>query len=185
MKKRYFTAFTFFFCLSLSACAEDANESAKPFDMKDDSSIFTREKILNSSGSDIDGDKKSDVIESVSLKKGIDGLPAGVVVVSPWDRTSEEGQSQAQEGSHNNILITFGNSKQFLIHDVNEVSVLDTEVAKEIQIVTYEALKELDPSDLHEQAKGDVIVIPTEAGIDTYLFWNGDTFESYEPMELP
>ena len=30
-----------------------------------------------------------------------------------------------------------------------------------------------------------VIVVPTEAGIDTYLYWDGEKFALYAPEETP
>ncbi|GGB21805.1 hypothetical protein [Agarivorans gilvus] len=30
-----------------------------------------------------------------------------------------------------------------------------------------------------------VVVVPTDAGIDTYLYWNGEKFELYAPEETP
>ncbi|GGB22173.1 hypothetical protein GCM10007414_39450 [Agarivorans gilvus] len=30
-----------------------------------------------------------------------------------------------------------------------------------------------------------VIVFPTDAGIDTYLYWNGEKLELYVPEETP
>ena len=185
MKKKYLVVLPAFFCLSLSACAESDIKGSKTIEPKEDRFALVRTKVIHSEAIDIDGDQKTDVVETVTLKKGIHGVPASVAVASPWEPTSTEEESQSQKGSHNNIFVTFGNSKQFLIHDRNEFSILDTEAAEEIHVVAHETLKELDFPDLLEQAKGDVIVIPTEAGIDTYLYWDGISFQSYEPMELP
>ncbi len=33
--------------------------------------------------------------------------------------------------------------------------------------------------------RGDVLRIPTEAGIDTFLYWDGKTYSVYEPQEEP
>lgn len=34
-------------------------------------------------------------------------------------------------------------------------------------------------------ATGDVLVIPTEAGIDSYLFWSGGGYQSLEVLDEP
>jgi hypothetical protein len=108
-------------------------------------------------------------------------------LVTPWAPTSEDSEKshQFKTGSDNNVLVTLGNSKQFLMHDKNEISILDTEAAQEINVTRKSELGTLDLPELSAQAKGDVVVVPTEAGIDTYLFWNGNAFQSYEPLELP
>ncbi|MBE9567198.1 MAG: hypothetical protein IMF14_00785 [Proteobacteria bacterium] len=32
---------------------------------------------------------------------------------------------------------------------------------------------------------GDLIILPTEAGIDTYLYWNRDRYKLFEPEDIP
>lgn len=107
-------------------------------------------------------------------------LPSTITLITPWALNGEttEKSYQLENGSHNNVLVTFGNSKQFLIRDVNAVSILDTEAAKEMSVTRYSELEALDVPELSVQAKGDVIVVPTEAGIDTYLYWDGSTIKS-------
>ena len=147
----------------------------------------TRTPIPNDQKFDIDGDGQADSAEWVTISKNTQSLPSSTTLVSPWslDDEAETASNPLQGGSHQKLLVTLGNAKQFLIHDVNEVSLLDTDAAKETSLASKSSLVELELPELSEQTKGDVFVIPTEAGIDTYLYWDGSTFQTYEPMELP
>jgi len=35
------------------------------------------------------------------------------------------------------------------------------------------------------KVKGDLVIIPTEAGIDTYIYWDRNEYKLYEPEEMP
>ena len=35
------------------------------------------------------------------------------------------------------------------------------------------------------KTKNDLIILPTEAGIDTYIYWDKDTYKLFEPEEMP
>lgn len=185
MMKKHCAIILIFSCFALNACAKSENINA-PFVGTEDVLFATRTPILNDQQFDIDGDGKSDVIEIVTISKRAQ-LPPSVSVVSPWAKNDEKVKENASlaGGSQNNLLVSFGNEKKFLIHDVNAVSLLDTEAAKEIFLIKKVSLAELEIPDFSEQPTGDVIVIPTEAGIDTYLYWNGSRFQAYEPLELP
>jgi hypothetical protein len=190
MTRKHFGISLIFFSFAWNACAksENATTDTSVAVATDDKALFvTRKLIANDQKTDIDGDGKTDVVELVNISKNTKSLPPVITLSTPWALTDEptEKSPQLKNGSHNNVLVTFGNSKQFLIHDVNAVSLLDTDAAQEISVASNSELEGLDLSELSAQAKGDVIVVPTEAGIDTYLYWNGATFQSYEPSELP
>jgi len=186
MTRKHFGVALIFFCFALNACAksEHATTDASGAAAADNKALFVaRKQISNDQKTDIDGDGKSDVVELVNIAEKIQVLPPAITLITPWNLTGEtaEKSHQLKNGSHNNVLVIFGNSKQFLIHDMNAVSLLDTDAAQEINVTPNSELQGLDLPEL----KGDVIVVPTEAGIDTYLYWNGATFQSYEPAELP
>ena len=190
MTSKHFGVSLIFFCFALNACAKTENaitNTSGAVETDKDVLFIARKLISNDGKTDIDGDGKNDVVELVNISKETQSLPRVITLSTPWALTGEtaEKSHQLKNGSHNNVLVTFGNSKQFLIHDVNAVSLLDTDAAQEINITRNSELEELDLSELSVQAKGDVIVVPTEAGIDTYLYWNGATFQSYEPLESP
>lgn len=187
MTKKHFTTSLIFFCFILNACAKAENTTVQIATNKGDKNfVSTRVSISNDQNFDIDGDGKPDVVERVTISKKTQ-LPSTTNLITPWIQYDEEAKksNSLDGGSHNNLFVIFGNSKQVLIHDVNDVSVLDTDAAQDISIASKTSLVELDLPELNKLTKGDVIVIPTEAGIDTYLYWNGSTFLSYEPAEIP
>ncbi|HSC69220.1 MAG TPA: hypothetical protein VLC79_16115 [Cellvibrio sp.] len=188
MTKKNLVITLIFSCFALNACAKTENTNTASQTVKDQKTLFaTRTPIANDQKMDIDGDGRPDVAEVVTIAETTQTLPSTITLITPWVLNGEATASSnpLKGGSHNNLLVTLGTSKQYLIHDVNDISILDTDAAKEITVTSKSSLEELDLSDLGEQAKGDVIVIPTEAGIDTYLYWNGSSFQTYEPMESP
>ncbi len=185
MKKKFFVVLIVFFSFMFNVFAEGENITVVE-KAKNDKLFAVRMSISNDQKFDIDGDGKPDIVERVTISKKAQP-PSFISLITPWIQYDEETKisNSLDGGSHNNLLVTFGNSKQVLIHDVNDVSVLDTDAAQEISIASKLSLVELELPELNKLTKGDVIVIPTEAGIDTYLYWNGSTFLSYEPAEIP
>jgi hypothetical protein len=72
----------------------------------------------------------------------------------------------------------------FLIYDTNQISVLDGLFSMELMVTKKAEASELE-AEYGIHPVGDVIVIPTQAGIDTYLFWNGSSYQYYFPNEIP
>lgn len=72
-----------------------------------------------------------------------------------------------------------------IVFDSNKVSILATQAAEDMFVVTREDASKPAWEAVGDAAKGDIIVIPTEAGIDSYLFWNGKIFQSLELLEIP
>lgn len=174
-----------FLGFALAACAK-TEISNSDLIATNSQAIFSDRKSV-SNNHDIDGDGKTDLVELVKFSKVVNGIPSTIKLITPWPLTDEINQKShdLKKGSHNNLLVTLGNSHQFLIHDMNAVSLLDTEAAQDLSLISKVELPELDLPEVNAKAKGDLIVIPTEAGIDTYLYWNGLTFIAYEPLELP
>ncbi|WP_347332947.1 hypothetical protein [Marinimicrobium locisalis] len=75
----------------------------------------------------------------------------------------------------------------FLLYDPNEVSVLATDAATELTSTEVEALpgKGAKLAELPQEFTGEVLILPTEAGIDTYIYWTGKTYRILEPLEVP
>lgn len=63
--------------------------------------------------------------------------------------------------------------------------VLDTAAATQAYIADATNLEILQNPDFLPKAKGDVIVIPTEAGIESYIYWDGNSFSLYEVLDIP
>lgn len=187
MTKKQFAISSIILCCALNACAAENTATANQTAKNNQHLFSSRAPISSGQKFDIDGDGQADSAEWVTISKNTQFLPSSTIVVNPWtlNGDADAASNPLQGGSHKNVLVTLGNAKQFLIHDVNDVSLLDTDAAQETSLASRSSLVELELPELSEQTKGDVIVIPTEAGIDTYLFWNGSTFQAYEPMESP
>lgn len=136
---------------------------------------------------DFDGDGTPDKILLTGLKGSASELSRSKTLLHPWifDKQSIK-SSDLATGSKNNFYIVLSGSKAgYVINDANPISILDTEAAQELFTVTKNAIADMGLDEITGKAKGDLLGIPTEAGIDTYLYWNGITFVSYEPLEVP
>lgn len=138
---------------------------------------------------DFDGDGAPDLLAVVTVRGMAGDLPAGVHLVLPWPPNAEVVPSDnLAQGSRVGLLVipAAGNATEaYLLHDANPISILDTEAALELSVVPHSELSALEEPELENRARGDVIVVPTEAGIDTYLYWDGSTYRSFEPAEEP
>ena len=136
---------------------------------------------------DFDGDGTADTVIVCGLKGSAAELSKSASLVRPWlfDRQNVN-SSDLTTGSTNNFYIVLSKTKsRYVVSDANPISILDTEAAKALFAVRNNDLAEMGVEELSGKAKGDLLGIPTEAGIDTYLYWNGNTFISFEPLEVP
>jgi len=46
-------------------------------------------------------------------------------------------------------------------------------------------MKLIEEAGLSSKAKGDIILIPAEAGIDSFIYWDGLTYQLYEVIDIP
>ena len=75
-------------------------------------------------------------------------------------------------------------SKSILFFDNSMPSVLDSTSIDRLNVITSDKSQDiLSEHDLNPL--GDVLVVPTEAGIDTYLFRNSSGFVYIIPEEIP
>jgi hypothetical protein len=136
---------------------------------------------------DFDGDGVADKIVVTGLRGSAIELTKTITLVHPWEHDKNAANiGDLAAGSKTNFYIVLsGTSASYVIHDANPISILDTDAAQELFVVKGSEIAENGLADLNKKAKGDLLGIPTEAGIDTYLYWNGDTIASYEPLEIP
>ena len=208
--KTQLTAFLVFISLSnLAACTEKSNsdqllqapkettENKQSIENKQFHSIFPPFIQLSSEQiapltADLNGDNTPDQLFMVSINPSIKNsksvtLPDNVNFVQPWPAYSETDKNNGiVDGSSKGLAIIHGRSKSaYLIFDKNPISLLDTEAAKEVFIHPKSKVVELEDEALTSTARGDIVVIPTEAGIDSYLIWNGTTYQNYEAFDIP
>lgn len=145
---------------------------------------------------DFNGDGQLDRLIWLSVHDSGHQLPVDTSIVRPWpyegaDQTSTSFEPGAKRGlgivhCQPGTVDDCELQRAFVVHDRDPVSILATEAATELLVVSKAALAEEEGvSEVIERARGDVIVLPTEAGIDTYLYWDGQTYQAYEPLELP
>ena len=134
---------------------------------------------------DFDGDGISDRVRVGGLIGLASDLRKVETLVHPWHYRGKvsDDLTQGSKSSFHIVLSASGDS--YVIHDANPISILDTGAAQSLFAVPANRLAELEIQAIEAKAQGDLLGIPTEAGIDTYLYWNGKTFESHEPLELP
>jgi hypothetical protein len=129
---------------------------------------------------DFDGDGVADTVTVVSVAAG-KALPGDVTVISSLWASSWHANQSARRA----LSIVVGKHK-FLIADPDY---FDSPIWSEKQLPLGVAkrgskpFREFQAQEKHIQH--DILVLGTEAGIDTALYWNGKTFALFEPAEEP
>lgn len=131
---------------------------------------------------DFDGDGTADTVTVVSVSPG-KTLPGDIMVISdawstPW---------HANQSTKRALAIVVGKQhRKFLIADPDY---FDSPIWNEKQLpldVAKRGSKAFREFQSEEKAiQHDILVLGTEAGIDTALYWNGKTFELFAPAEEP
>lgn len=142
----------------------------------DVSCITTNGKVIRNISLDINGDGIQD---NLKLIKNINKKCVVKRAFSPW--TSREGKHDVTLND-SVILISIKNNTH-IIYDDETQSILSTSAINDISIISSSNIPK-EYSDL-KAAKGKVIIIPTESGIDSYLFWNGKEYQTLFPNEEP
>lgn len=140
---------------------------------------------------DFNGDGVTDLLALVTPRANAGDLPAAVQLVRPWPLNAGVTPSDdLTRGARIGLAVVHGATDgapeaAFLLHDLNPISILDTDAARELFVVAHKQLDGLEEPKLAASAHGDVIVVPTEAGIDTYIYWTGSTYRLFESADLP
>lgn len=133
---------------------------------------------------DFNGDRAPDLLALVAARTVGDDLPPGVRVVRPWPLAEGVTPSVPSRGAHVVLAVIHGAAGQggaFILHDPNPISILDADAAGELFVARHEELSTFDEPDLASRARGDVLVLPTEAGEDTFVYWDGSTYRVWAP----
>jgi hypothetical protein len=137
---------------------------------------------------DFNGDGRTDTLLVAPSQKIAEArLPA--VIHTAWPYYGEQLTKQdLLQGARIAIVIaeSFPDRQQFhIIYDPNSVSILTTQAAENMFVVHMKNKENPAWMDVKALSKGDLLIIPTEAGIDSYLFWDGTTYRSLEVTEIP
>ena len=142
----------------------------------DVSCLINNGLLVQSISFDVNGDGIKDNIKLIkNLKKGCVVKKA----FSPWTDETEKKDINLRSSA---IIIATKN-KMHIIYDDETPSILETSAIDKITTVPRTIVSK-EITDL-KAAKGDVVVIPTESGIDSYLYWNGNRYQSLFPNEEP
>ena len=139
---------------------------------------------------DLNADNIEDTLSIVNSALINTSMLATMTVLHPWSYYGEGTQpAELAKGSKISLYVELSSgasaAHNYLIYDVNTPSILDADAASELFISKISLLDQVEFKDLVSRARGDIIVIPTEAGIDTYIYWNGESFITYELAEQP
>lgn len=139
---------------------------------------------------DLDGDGKADAVYLVSVAKASSTavLAQDVKVVSGLFYSQPLG-ARAEKLA---IAILLVNNQKFLITGYEGDGVTDFfdspmwgEKTAPLSIAKRGSKDFRDFQAQEKRIKNDILVVGTEAGIDTALYWNGKTFALFAPIEEP
>ena len=105
----------------------------------------------------------------------------------PWVYPSTEKSKKY----HRSLVIFQKTSNNWLTDKTRVFTMLDTTGVLETPsfklLVSYKSNKDYSEhaSMLPVKTNSDLIILPTEAGIDTYIYWDKDTYKLFEPEEIP
>jgi hypothetical protein len=132
---------------------------------------------------DFNADGLVDYIYYVDVTGNIETISNDISldVVQPWLKMDEQ-----KKGSKTGVVIIHGGDVlSSLIHDKNDVSILDASAMLQSKVIKKDRIKFIEEAELISKAKGDIILIPTEAGIDSFIYWDGLTYQLYEVIDIP
>ena len=197
-KKRLLLVYSLFFFFNLPACSEINDQtSAKDSTLSAENrlpKVFGPSVVLDERhqskqwAGDFNGDGEKDTLMAVVIKENVKQFSNAFELIQPWplnEPVLEQNDAAHKPVHYGLVLIHGGQKRPVLLYDANPVSILGTQAAQSLHTVEHNKISNLEEETLQNNAKGDVIVIPTEAGIDTYLYWNGETYRALEPKEVP
>lgn len=136
---------------------------------------------------DFNGDGRIDTLAVVPTRGIKTQLPA--TLHAAWPYYGEQSTPPDLLNGGPIVLIIAENypdrQRFHIIYDPNPISILATQAAEGLFVVQAKDKQNPAWQEVSGHAKGDLLVIPTEAGIDSYLFWDGTKYRSLEVAEIP
>ena len=131
-----------------------------------------------------------------------DGLEDIVVLFTPKSKPTETKQlkvltpwvyptTKKTDKYRQSLVIFQKTNSQWVSNETHVYALLDTNGVLEtpsFQLLTTSHKDKdyaLHASMLPIKTKNVLIILPTEAGIDTYIYWDKDTYTLFEPEEMP
>jgi hypothetical protein len=177
-------------CCCAIACSRPADEA--PLSWRPGMlgpSVVLADRSPNQLSGDFNGDGLTDLLAVVVVRSP--ELARDVRVVRPWQREAAPAPADdVATGAQVSLAIIHGAGDgratgAYLLHDPESVSILDTGAGRELAVIPRSALTPREGLEVPDRGRGDMIVVPTEAGIDTYIYWDGSTYRSLVPREVP
>ncbi|MCW9048547.1 MAG: hypothetical protein OQK46_10750 [Gammaproteobacteria bacterium] len=175
--------------VSLSCNAE--NNLDKNIDITSDliKRLVSSKAILDTSTvrqGDFNGDGLTD-IAAIFMPDSVNFNTSNIKANNLWHVTG----AASSDKFHKSIVIFHGRKKGWSSNDIKTHILLDYTGALETPsfelIVNHAGDNDYknNISYLPVKLKGDLIIIPTEAGIDTYIYFDKDDYKLFEPDEMP
>ena len=192
MKYIYILASLPFLLLPLSCSAENNNTNNSATVVKLINKFLAKQVALKKNASpsfklgDFNGDGLEDIAVLVTpISKPIES--AQIKVSMPWVYPST-----TQSTKYHKSLAIFQNSGSDWLSDKTRIFImLDTTGVLETPsfklLVSNKSDKNYSEHKnmLPVKTNSDLIILPTEAGIDTYIYWDKGTYKLFEPEEIP
>jgi len=188
-----YIVFTLLLLPPIASCSQDELSSkwSQAFiPLQDNFSISGRFKQQQAEF-DFNGDGVTDSIYYTDVVGDISGL-SSVNLFQPWLKMDKQKQGAKTAiviihgyASSTENSLPAGVSLPVVIHDKNDISVLDTAAMLQSEVIKKELIAQLEEPELSARAKGDIILIPTEAGIDSFIYWDGSSYQLYEVIDMP
>lgn len=176
--------------LLISACVNrtEAQQEPTASAMADPWASFTQLESTKIFKGDFNGDRRTDTLVVLPTREiAVAQLPA--TIHAAWPYYGE--QSTPPDLLHGGpialiIAESYPDLQRFhIIYDPNSISILATQAAEGMFVVHAKDKQNPAWQEENGRAKGDLLVIPTEAGIDSYLFWDGTGYRALEVAEIP
>jgi hypothetical protein len=134
-------------------------------------------------GFDFNGDGVSDYLYFTEVINTELAIPDSVVV---FQVQSEEAHPSTLSGALHAIAIVHGGTDDHIvIHEAKSMTMLDAPAAIDALVEKHGYIASIEDVGPLKDAKGDIIILPTGAGIDTYIYYDGQRYHLYEPLEIP
>jgi hypothetical protein len=145
---------------------------------------------------DLTGDGVDELVALVTVRASLEDLPARINVTTPWAWEYVNLDDDHTLGAKTAIAIVHrgnGDQQGYLLYDPVVIEratntpivtgFLDTDAGRETFVLPRSQFGQLFDAEVAEMTRGGVIVVPTEAGLDSYLYWDGTAYRSYFPID--
>lgn len=144
------------------------------------SGILTHHALASPIVLDLDGDGRLDAVRAVRIAPGARPAPR-VHAANPW-----RGRPLPARGAPLALAITHASGRRHLLHDAEFFATpIWGSAPLPLEPVRRGSPRYRTLARLAKPAKGDLLLVGTEAGIDLVLYWDGRRYVLAAPDETP